>query len=404
MSLSRKKREATREKREGRQARLTHQRQRAKAFLSEREDQISHRLAQKETEPDDPLSQLLRKKAPKLLKVKEYKGALDFFLERSADYVRPLADWKPRGKGAETLFRNLCDHLWARYPVPHFVWNILSEEATDQYRWLALEIGAGGSLFKASKEGRFPVKLTRAMVHELMTTASNMNFLGGVRQVQVKAAGGDRRLFSIWRKTQQGAHLGDSFGEAFWGTVLEWFARNPMLDPTQVGPLLDFIRHRRTGAASFSMKGRSVLAMMRGMREWHAGLAATRVTSRMTKRTYPPSGLKELTTSQTRKKIRTTWHIRELLSTEALIDEGRILGHCAASYNLRIGKSLSLWSLSLKEEADPRAKKKITLEVSGDRIVQARGYRNRPMVTQELQVVTQWAAMNRLEIDLGRWG
>jgi hypothetical protein len=46
-----------------------------------------------------------------------------------------------------------------------------------------------------------------------------------------------------------------------------------MLPQAEVAPLVDYIEHRREEGPGFSIKGRSVLAMMRGAEQWHGQLA-----------------------------------------------------------------------------------------------------------------------------------
>lgn len=54
--------------------------------------------------------------------------------------------------------------------------------------------------------------------------------------------------------------------ETFWLSVLAFLAKNPMLEPSQISPLVDYISHRRREDVNFSMKGRSVLALLHNMK------------------------------------------------------------------------------------------------------------------------------------------
>ena len=49
------------------------------------------------------------------------------------------------------------------------------------------------------------------------------------------------RGFSPLGWLQAGRRLHSAADEAFWITVIDWFAKNPMLIPNQVGPLVDYI-------------------------------------------------------------------------------------------------------------------------------------------------------------------
>jgi hypothetical protein len=357
----------------------------------------------------DIFSRTLAKKAPKLLENQTYRGVVQGMSHLSAEHIRPIQDWEPRGKGCETLFRSLCDHLWAKYPMPSFLWSAFFEfsdglgDRNVSMRGVIRDIAAGGSLFTYSKEGRFPVPLTRQMVHELMTkTPGDIPFTRALRRIQIKTAGGTPRFFQVWAGTRPGSAIGTQADEAFWATIIRWFSQHPMFDPNQVGPMIDYIAYRRNGEAGFSMKGRSPMAMLRGMKEWHGDLAKIKAVNGAA---YLPSGFKEFEWEKSGKEGTTTWTIKEILSSKDLLTEGRELKHCVGSYSFRIEKqNVSIWSLSAKPQWCSE-EKVATIEVinTNRSIVQARGKYNSEMSTESFQVMQRWAGENALSIRLGRW-
>src|SRR5690606_38750284 len=68
---------------------------------------------------------ILESKAPKLL-VKEYISQLRVI--SILPHVRSINDWMPSGKGRDTLFVSLCNHLFAKYITPRFIWSLLFDE------------------------------------------------------------------------------------------------------------------------------------------------------------------------------------------------------------------------------------------------------------------------------------
>jgi len=200
--------------------------------------------------------------------------------------------------------------------------------------------------------------------------------------------------------------LHDREGEVFWQGVLVWLGANPMLPASQVGPLVDYIAHRRRQDASFSMRGRSVLALLRRMREWHGELAQTRATRFCV---FRPSGFEPLDVDRSRKKadgsrLTELWHVREILDSRGLAEEGRALGHCVYSYADAVEKGLcSIWTLTLEDGTGHW--RRLTIEVrNGERrIVQARGRFNRVPEAIDLIPLTAWANRNRLELAIGGW-
>jgi hypothetical protein len=360
-----------------------------------------------EDRPPPRLSELvtaLAEKAPRLVS-NDLLGALERLA--TAPWVRHPSAWKPTGKGRESLFRSLADHLFARYPMPPFLWSaFLAEEAQAQLILVTLHVAAGGSLFEAVKTGLMPVPLTRRMCHEVLARGGEGGFLTVVRRVQARAAGGNGRLLRAWLTSPAGARLHDREGEAFWQTVLAWLCANPMLPTSEIGPLVDYIAFRRREDPAFSMKHRSVLALMRGMREWHGALARERHT-RM--RVFKPSGFDPLDLNRSRKdaagrQVKELWHFREILDSRTLLDEGRAMSHCVYSYAESIERGeCSIWTSTLEDGTGHW--RRLTIEVRNVSrcIVQARGRFNKAPQALDLIALNVWATRNQLEMAVGSW-
>jgi hypothetical protein len=319
-------------------------------------------------------------------------------------WVRPLSAWKPAGKGRDRLFRCLAEHLFARYRMPPFLWSaFLAGDEQGSLVQVALHVAAGGSLVEAVKQGLMPVPLTRRMCHEVMARGGEGSFLAVVRRVQTRAAGGGERLLRAWLASPAGRQLHDRDGEAFWQAALAWFAANPMLPASEVGPLVDYIAFRRRQDPAFSMKGRSVLALMRGMREWHGALARATDARRYV---FPPSGLAPLDLDRSRRdaagrRLAEVWHFREIRDGAALADEGRAMGHCVFSYADSIQRGeCSIWTATLEDGTGHWRRLTIEVRSASRRIVQARGRFNSNAEALDLVALNAWASRNRLEISL----
>jgi hypothetical protein len=342
--------------------------------------------------------------SPRLLDA-DMLGALRLMAQ--VDWVRSPATWRPGGKSADRLFRGLADHVLARYCVPPFVWNaFLADDDAPILARVVAHIAAGGSLYKAVRSGLMPVPLTRAMCHDLLSGAGEARFLDAVRKAQVKATGGDGRLFRAWTATRAGRRLHTREDEAFWQSVLVWCCANPMLARQEVGPLVDFIAHRRAETPGFSMKGRTALALLRGMREWHGDLARAKDYSG---RVFKPSGFQPMDLDRSRRdrlgrRIVEVWHVREILEGKVLADEGRAMGHCVYSYARMIeAGQCAIWTLTLHDDTGHWRRLTIEVHPGPRRIVQARGRFNAKAEPRDLLVLEQWATRNQLTIGLGRW-
>jgi hypothetical protein len=332
-------------------------------------------------------------------------GALKLMAQ--AEWVRPPAEWRPRGRSQDRLFRSLAEHVLARYRMPPFVWSAFMADAdAPALARVVIHVAAGGSLYEAVKSRLMPVPLTRAMCHELLARGGEARFLDAIRKVQVKAAGGDARLFRAWVATRVARRLHSRAEEEFWRTVLAWLCANPMLPQAEVGPLVDYIDHRRAVAPHFSMKGRGALAMMRAMREWHGQLSKERAAAG---RVFPASGLEPMDIDWSRRdgrgnRVLELWHFREILDARTLADEGRVMGHCVYSYARWIENGqCSIWTATLEDNAGHWRKLTIEVRPSQGQIVQARGRFNRLPEPKDALALDAWATRNKLQVSLGRW-
>lgn len=341
--------------------------------------------------PDE--KRFLSRKAPRLFRP-DYERQLSTIERMKPSWLRPLTEWQPKGKSPETLYRGLCDHLFAKYKVPSFIWSGFSEFENTK---LIIHIATGGSVYEAVKNGMLSVPLTRKMCHDLMQTPAEYNFVEAVRRVQVRSVGGSHQLFKAW------CHKFDRFdtkaSEEFTFTVLEWFGKNPMLAPDKIEVLLDYIRFRRARDTTFSMKGRSVLALLRETDQWHNDLAKSRRGDMTAK--YLPCGIKEMIWDEPiGDGVTRTWTCEELLSAKMLADEGRALNHCVYSYSQFVSNgSVSIWSLQLD------GTRALTIEVANQNrsIRQVRGKCNRKAMSEESRAVIRWASENNLTISNYVW-
>ena len=199
----------------------------------------------------------------------------------------------------------------------------------------------------------------------------------------------------------------------FWLSVLRFFIRNPMLDPAQVNPIIDYIWNRKyenrivfvdAGVAeevgpeqpNFSMRGRTVDSMLTAMEAWHRelGREAKGGNLQWKKSPHAPFSFVEGTKLHKNMKV---WRIRELLSSAELIAEGRAMQHCVASYarSCHTG-TCSIWAMDA--ETEEGMDKLLTLEVNNadNQIRQVRGKRNRRPTAKEKEVIQRWASREGL--------
>jgi hypothetical protein len=302
-------------------------------------------------------------------------------------WIRPAARWKPRRRSLLGRFGELARHLLARYEVPDFMdtawFSGSSAEARRQQNWF-IHLGMGGNIRKAND---LPLAYTKAMAHLFLRAPSRCTINQALRWGQILALGGTRQLADHINATQ----LGEGFeNESFWVSVVHFFINHPMLDFDTIGPIIDYIQHRKftereeidAGGArrltgppepQFSMKGRTVRPLLERVDEWHARLAKER---RSPKHAWSRSDIPEF---ERMEEDRATgriyrWTIRELLSRKEVVEEGRAMHHCVASYIDACAKGKkSVWSMRMEDIETGLERRIMTIAVKNRTVVQARG-------------------------------
>jgi len=368
----------------------------------------------------------VEKRAPRLFD-SDYIGQLR--LVSLLEHQRPIADWEPRGKGKTTIFNSLCDHLLAKFPTPPFIWSAFWElDVVDVSRKLStngdrkvspdadgryvdiefsptiqavVRIARGDSFAKMCKSGDFPVTLTNKQCHQFLASNSDSTFLSALRRTQIQTWGGDNRLLKVLMARELCRRLHGIVAETFLDSVIAWFSKNPMLDLEQFSPIMDFIFMKRAEDKKFSMKGRSAMAIMRAMEDWHQDLAKRQVTHG---KEYKSSGLNPGHYEFNHREAsgnyaQCVYDIVEILNSKDLHAEGKAHKHCVLSYSNSIEQGYcSIWSMHVNGE------RAITIEVRSRNIVQARGRFNRKTTAEEFRIMQRWATDNGIGIQLPSWG
>ena len=259
-------------------------------------------------------------------------------------------------------FGSLARHLVAEYDVPSFmdeVWFVEhGDEALRRQEWF-IRMGQGGSV----RELDFPIHLTRRMAHSFMQGRNRDSVDHNLRWAQVLGVGGDQELARTVLSTRLGRHLDC---DAFWSTVVLFLATNPLIDPAQVGPLIDYVHNMRFAPRrvvregggvdeapppqpDFTMKGRSATKLLRQVDAWHGHL--TRVQNVLFQ-SWQPSGLRPLELEDETPELGAVrWTVQELRSSWELAAEGTAMGHCVVSYSDQCADGhTSIWSIGLQRE------------------------------------------------------
>jgi hypothetical protein len=205
-------------------------------------------------------------------------------------------------------------------------------------------------------------------------------------------------LRAVCRATRAviGTRLGAEFADdEFWLTVLQFFVAHPMLDPAQVGPIVDFVHHHRFGPPGaarpdFAMKDHRPASLLRQVEAWHRTLAKVRRPTAE----WPSSGIAAfefVEGTEAGGRLR-TWRITELLSTKALVAEGRRMKHCVATYDRSCARGVtSIWSLEVETFGESAQVLTVELRNRQRLICQARGKCNALPAEKHRGILRRWA-------------
>jgi len=351
----------------------------------------------------ETLTGLLTDRAPRLLREE---NALVLNRVVRQNWIRPPDNWRPRGKGRRALLRSLADHLIARYPVPEFVCRAffdpnIADEKVCKAAPLFAALARGESVGHCIESSIIVPPMTRRMRHMFLQSPPDMPLVQAVLRALVLGYGGDASLAAALLNARI---FNNRCPKLFWADAVHWFCRQPCIELKEIQPLIDYMGHRHKRDRTFNFRGRTLKAMMRGMNEWHQDLALER---RLFGLVFKPSGLtpglwtvRPPTGGDSAPPD--TWKMREILSSNRLVVEGRSMDHCVADYAEQIvSNECSIWSL----QCNGRLRLTVEVDTKKREVAQARGKGNRMPKKREKAMIRHWATENTLAMtDLsGGW-
>jgi hypothetical protein len=337
--------------------------------------------------------------------------------DRKRQWLRDPLEWRPRSHNAARQFSSLARHLLARYEVPIFLdaaW-LRKERGLHLFRDWFVHIGRGQNI----RTARTPYPLTKMTAHHFVRAPDDATIEGALMLADVKTLGGSPHLAAALMATRLGQRIErEPARRAFWLSVYRFFVANPMLDLRHAGAIVDFLAFqkfetqevlvgpgevevRQPPHPDLSMTRRTPESLLRQVEEWHRELRIVRENDRRFWRASGVPGLAMRTGPRDRPEEQTHWRVRELLSGQELIDEGRRLHHCVATYAASCARgACSIWSLERRHGSEERAEPVLTMEIDAKGLmVQARGLRNRMPTDQEKRVLEAW--MQKAELEPG---
>ncbi len=357
------------------------------------------------------LQRLVEQKGESLLEDADIVNGLYTLSLYGEKFIRPLSEWSPRSRNRNRQFSHLLRFLLARYEVPVFLDEAFYKNKTTEAAWF-IHIGRGGNIRKAE---HLPVPLTKKMAHHFLKAPADYSIVEAFRYGQIMGMGGSKNLVSHVNATRLGRRLEH---EEFWATFLQFLANQTAMDYAQINPLVDYIRYQKflrrrvvlgrgqieevvPPQPDFSMKGRTLTALLRQVEEWHRIL--NRERHQLQGITWLPADVMDFELVEHQGKYdERIYQIRQLLTVDELGIEGQAMKHCVAGYAYACTKgNCSIWSLTQKDIFQG-TQRLVTIEMDKNfQIVQARGKYNAFPTLKAQEIIRRWAAESNLK--LSKW-
>jgi len=304
-----------------------------------------------------------------------------------ANWRKDIFQWKAVDKSSSSQFVELADYLFCRYEVPAFLYKAFYEPNDKRFiRWF-IHLAAGG---KVKEMNDIPIPFTQKMGHYFIHASADLSIIAALRWAQVKGLGGNdelaKRIAYSWIATKP---FGD---EIFWDSFIQLLVRSGMFNHEKLTELIDYVREAKRQNNSYDLKGRTLQSLMRQSDAWHG--VHKHVKGNWF---WKPSGLYSLKIERKTDIVK----VEELTEATRLVEEGKAMKHCVASYAYLCAQGKSA-IFSLRKYSGGRLEDifaTIEVNIFLKAIVQAKAKMNRKISEEARKYMELWAAKNGLTIN-----
>lgn len=249
-------------------------------------------------------------------------------------------------------------------------------------RWMA----KGKNLRKAPF---LPISLSKQEAHWMYHAPAALPFHGAFFYGVVRAGGGNdqlfRRLYNFFGSVPQNRLFLTQLV-----TFLSRFRAESTLNNREFNMLMTYMQHHLQEGLPFSLKRRSLNALMRQAVDWEEERQRRAQIDRLKNHAMeweklPIEGFE-------RESGKGKWVILQLNTYLDLMEEGLAMHHCVGSYAYSCARGeSSIWSLR-RYDAEGEYQRMVTIEVTDEReITQACGPYNARPKDYEMQLIRHWA-------------
>lgn len=319
------------------------------------------------------------------------RNALLNIAKTSDQWIRPIDTYRSRSHNVQRQLTNLLDHLYSKYPRPTFLDSAFLQTQQNEIR-LFIHIVTGKNIRTFDSGSN---RLTKVQAHHFHTTPKGYNITEARLRAQILSYGIEDRLIPSLISIPFGPGT-----QSLQLKYLEFLSNQPMMDPTQIHPLWDYVKAHRTTPTKdgknnpFTFKGRTLAALLQKVDQWHGELRRAKANKN---RNWAPSGTPGFQYPENPKEDQPYWTITEICGERELHTEGKELKHCVYSYTEScIQGNCTIWSLKQFNHQSQKFHRIATLEIQNNQIVQARKAYNESLQAPEKNIVAQWARQEKI--------
>ena len=292
-------------------------------------------------------------------------------------------------------FSLLIRHLYANYEIPLFMDSVWSKGNSLHQEWF-LHLGSGKNLRTANG---LPIQVTKKIAHYFGESPSHFTVEEALRWGQAYAVGGKKLAQAICR-TRLVHTFTNTDDDAFWVNFLRFL--NPhlsKLSQRDINRLVEYIYDSRFVGEQrhFRIKGKCLQTLLADAESWEKSQHED-TEDRVVGFEFSPS--EQIAPSfQFQCAEQGWWSIKQLLSSSALVREGKNMEHCVGEIEYanacRAGES-TIWSLRCDHGTGTENLLTIEVDVEENNITEMRGKRNRVATAKERGTVRIWAFINKI--------
>ncbi|WP_299121473.1 PcfJ domain-containing protein [uncultured Winogradskyella sp.] len=297
--------------------------------------------------------------------------------------VRPIENWKKETVNENDQLNSVIRHCFALYEAPKFLENSFYQSEKKYMLWY-VQLGKGKSIKNLSN---MPIKPTAKMAHEFRNAPSFLSVNEALRYAQAVGFGASTKTAKMLAFSRLSIIREDQ--EDFWASVIMFFSKEEDLNVNELDGIVDYLSYKYREDSSFSMKSRTLKALLNQTQEWHRNVYLKEKGDTFS---WNSSGIKPLYFEEIVDNKKVVYKTEELLSSAELYDEGNEMQHCVSEYDDDCDEGrCSIFSL--RQEVEGKLiKRLVTLEIElpSNVIVQAKAKCNQEPDSKSVELINYW--------------